>query len=146
MEKIEIVFPGEAQFNMVNFHLQLPPYLHPKFPQQPFLHTQGHHKSECCRKLNQPLPACVWDISLHGAYISQEGSNKLKLCQRNPFWKQNTIYLLPAKLQFQYTSKASAHKDLDHPQTLQKKKVDSAWSLKLKVWFHSKSAVECNIG
>lgn len=36
--------------------------------------------------------------------------------------------MLPAKLQFQHSSKVSAHKDLDHPQTLQ---INTADSVKL---------------
>jgi hypothetical protein len=46
------------------------------------------------------------------------------MSKKSFFEKKN--YIVPAKLQFQYTSKASAHKDLDHPQTLQNNTVDSA--------------------
>jgi hypothetical protein len=64
------MFPGDELHGQI--WLTLPPYLHPKFPQQPVLHTQGHHKSECYRKLNQLLHACE-------ALTSSQGGNKLKL-------------------------------------------------------------------
>ena len=54
--------------------------------------------------------------------------------------------MVPAKLQFQYTSKVSVRINLDHPQTLQKWNTSRVNAVsKFDKRTTSKSGVECNI-